>query len=94
MRILGIDPGLRTLGWGVIESHGSKLHHVENGICKSGEGVLADRLLALHIQLTDVIARLVPENAAKNTSSVRKETPDRTRRGLATISPSARIRVE
>ena len=38
MRVLGIDPGLRNLGWGVIESNGSRLSHVANGVCKS-EGV-------------------------------------------------------
>ncbi|CRL10447.1 Holliday junction resolvase [Phaeobacter italicus] len=35
MRILGIDPGLRNLGWGVIESRGTRLSHVANGVCTS-----------------------------------------------------------
>ena len=33
MRVLGIDPGLRNLGWGVIDVAGSRLSHVANGIC-------------------------------------------------------------
>ena len=48
MRILGIDPGLRNLGWGVIESHGSRLRHVANGVCTSDGDDLGERLLSLH----------------------------------------------
>ena len=35
MRVLGIDPGLRNMGWGVIDVAGSRLAHVANGICHS-----------------------------------------------------------
>ena len=35
MRILGIDPGLRTTGFGVIETQGSKLHYVASGTIKT-----------------------------------------------------------
>ena len=35
MRVIGIDPGLRNLGWGVIEVSGSRLAHVANGIIHS-----------------------------------------------------------
>ncbi|GGH31848.1 Holliday junction endonuclease RuvC [Cribrihabitans marinus] len=73
MRILGIDPGLRTLGWGVIESQGSRLAHVANGLCKSGTGDLAARLLTLHEQLTEVIARHAPEAAAIEQTFVNKD---------------------
>mgnify|MGYP006173602001 CR=1 FL=1 len=59
MRVLGIDPGLRNLGWGVIDVAGARLTHVANGICHSapgeGEGDLAARLLSLHSQLTEVL---------------------------------------
>ena len=58
MRILGIDPGLRTLGWGVVDSHGSRLSHVANGLCMSRAGDdLAARLLSLYRQLAEVLAR-------------------------------------
>ena len=56
MRVLGIDPGLVNMGWGVIHVDGSRLSHVANGVCKSGKGDLAVRLLALHDQLEAVIA--------------------------------------
>ena len=73
MRILGIDPGLRTLGWGVIDSVGSRLSHVANGLCRSGEGDLAERLLALHRQLTEVVAAYAPDLAAVEQTFVNRD---------------------
>lgn len=73
MRILGIDPGLRNLGWGVIESHGSKLSHVANGVCKSTGDDLATRLLSLHEQLTEVLANFLPDQAAIEQTFVNKD---------------------
>ena len=64
MRVLGIDPGLRAMGWGVIDVDGSRLRHVANGVCKSTSGDLASRLVALHDQLEDVVAEYAPEAAA------------------------------
>ncbi|AGI66604.1 crossover junction endodeoxyribonuclease RuvC [Octadecabacter antarcticus 307] len=64
MRVLGIDPGLVNTGWGVIVVNGSRLSHVANGVCKSGKGDLAVRLLALHDQLEAVIAEFAPDAAA------------------------------
>lgn len=60
MRVLGIDPGLRNLGWGVIDVSGSRLSHVANGVCHSTGDDLAQRLLSLHIQLTEIVARFAP----------------------------------
>ena len=62
MRILGIDPGLRTLGWGIIESTGSRLSHVANGLCKSDGDDLGERLLSLHNQIVEVIAEAHPDS--------------------------------
>ncbi|MDP5218700.1 crossover junction endodeoxyribonuclease RuvC [Ruegeria sp. 2205SS24-7] len=73
MRILGIDPGLRTMGWGVIESHGSRLSHIANGLCKSSGDDLGARLLSLHEQLVDVIARYAPDHAAIEQTFVNKD---------------------
>ena len=64
MRVLGIDPGLVNMGWGVISVNGSRLSHVANGICKSGSGDLATRLLALHVQLSEILATYQPDTAA------------------------------
>ena len=73
MRILGIDPGLRTLGWGVIESHGSRLSHVANGLCKSDGDDLGERLLSLHNQIVEVIAEHAPDQAASEQTVVNKD---------------------
>ncbi len=78
MRVLGIDPGLRNLGWGVIDVQGSRLIHVANGICHSEPGELAPRLLSLHRQLTEVVRLYAPEAAAVELTFVNKD-------GVATL---------
>ena len=64
MRILGIDPGLRITGFGVIEQSGSKLRYITSGCVRSGEGELAARLKALLDGLAEVIAANRPERVA------------------------------
>ena len=78
MRVLGIDPGLRNLGWGIIDVQGSRLAHVANGICHSAGEDLALRLLSLHAQLTEVIRLYRPETAAVEHTFVNKD-------GVATL---------
>jgi len=78
MRILGIDPGLRNLGWGVIESQGSRLSHVANGVCTSDGDDLGERLLSLHNQVTEVIEAYAPTQAAIEQTFVNKD-------GVATL---------
>lgn len=73
MRILGIDPGLRIMGWGVIESRGSRLSHVANGVCRSVGDNLATRLLSLHEQLTEVLVYHAPDQAAIEQTFVNKD---------------------
>lgn len=73
MRILGIDPGLRTLGWGVIEVEGSRLRHVANGLCKPGGTELAERLLNLHSLLTAVFHEMMPDEAAVEHTFVNRD---------------------
>ena len=73
MRILGIDPGLRVLGWGVIDMTGSRLGHVANGICQSEGADLAARLLSLYRQLGAVLARYQPDEAAVEQTFVNKD---------------------
>jgi len=65
IRIIGIDPGLRRTGWGVIESIGNNLRFVAAGTVKSDEKCsLAERLCQLHDGLSDIIAQTAPEEAA------------------------------
>ena len=75
MRVIGIDPGLRNLGWGVIDVAGSRLSHVANGICHSdgADGDLAVRLLSLHAQLTEVFRLWQPEASAVEHTFVNKD---------------------
>ena len=56
IRIIGIDPGLRRTGWGVVETLGHSLRFVASGTIKSDDkGVLAARLGQLHDGLRDVV---------------------------------------
>ena len=65
MLLIGLDPGLQTTGWGVIEAQGNRLRHIANGAVKSrATDALADRLLALHDGLMAVIAAHTPDGAA------------------------------
>lgn len=73
MRVLGVDPGLRNMGWGVIEADGARLRHVANGICHSAGADLAARLLSLHAQLSEIIARFAPDTAAVEQTFVNKD---------------------
>jgi crossover junction endodeoxyribonuclease RuvC len=94
MRVLGIDPGLRNLGWGVIDVAGSRLTHVANGICHSDgdDGDLAMRLLTLHTQLTAVIAAYAPGAAAVEHTFVNKDAVATLKlgqaRGIALLVPA------
>jgi crossover junction endodeoxyribonuclease RuvC len=62
--ILGIDPGLRITGFGVIEQTGSKLRYVTSGCVRSGEGELAVRLKVILDGLAEVIAVNRPQEVA------------------------------
>ena len=73
MRVLVIDPGLRNMGWGVIDVNGSQRHHVANGICHSKGTELARRLLSLHAQLSEVFAKWQPNAAAVEQTFVNKD---------------------
>jgi crossover junction endodeoxyribonuclease RuvC len=65
VRIIGIDPGLRNTGWGIITHDGSKLSYVADGAVHSdADKPLAGRLLQLHRQLVEIIAAYQPDEAA------------------------------
>jgi len=64
VRILGVDPGLRVTGFGVIEKTGSKLHYVTSGCVRSGAGELAVRLKAILDGLAEIIAANQPHEVA------------------------------
>lgn len=65
IRILGIDPGLRRTGWGVIETEGTRLAFIACGtILPPEDAPMAERLARLHADLCDVIRRFSPDEAA------------------------------
>ncbi len=92
MRVLGIDPGLGTLGWGVIDVDGSRLRHVGNGTCPSSGGDLASRLLSLFDALTAVVERTRPDTAAVERTFVNKNASGSLNlgqaRGIAMLVPA------
>lgn len=92
MRVLGIDPGLRNLGWGVIEVAGSRLTHIANGIIHSQGEDLAVRLLSLHSALARIIADHAPDAAAVEQTFVNKDAVATLKlgqaRGIALLAPA------
>ena len=93
MRILGIDPGLRHMGWGIIDVDGPRLCHVANGVCHSAaDGALSARLLSLFDQLTAVIAAHRPQAAAVEQTFVNKDGAGTLKlgqaRGIAMLAPA------
>ena len=64
-RILGIDPGLRMTGFGVIEMQGQKLRYIASGCIKSdGNQRLPERLHTLYAGITEIISTYQPDIAA------------------------------
>ena len=64
MRILGIDPGSRVTGFGIIERQGSRLSYVESGCIRAGEGDFPTRLKTIFDGLCDVVRIYAPEQGA------------------------------
>lgn len=92
MRVLGIDPGLRNMGWGLIDVSGSRISHVANGVCHSIGDDLAKRLLSLYEQLTDVVLSHLPDAAAVEQTFVNKDGAGTLKlgqaRGIAMLVPA------
>ncbi len=62
MRVLGIDPGSETLGWGVVDGSGIKYSHVEHGTVRSRTtDTFAHRLATIYSGVSEVIDRFSPE---------------------------------
>lgn len=93
MRVLGIDPGLRNLGWGVIGVDGSRISHLGNGICQGLGDTLAERLVSLHAQLTAVVEEFRPDAAAVEQVFVNRDGAGTLKlgqaRGIALLVPAA-----
>ena len=92
MRVIGIDPGLRNMGWGVIDVTGNRMSHVANGICHSAGTDLAQRLMSLFDQLSEVFLLYQPQTAAVEQTFVNKDGVGTLKlgqaRGIALLVPA------
>ena len=83
-RLLGLDPGLGTTGWGVIQAEGNRLSHVANGQLKTDTAApLPERLADLCRQLEALIADHDPEGAAVEEVFVNKNPQSTLKLGQA-----------
>jgi len=64
MKILGIDPGLRVTGFGVIEKHGSVLSYVASGVIKTADADLPSRLGTIFEGISTLIREHAPDQSA------------------------------
>ena len=64
IRILGIDPGLRVTGFGILDKSGEKLNYVTSGCIKTSEGELAMRLKVILDGVSEVITQYQPQQVA------------------------------
>jgi len=93
IRILGIDPGLRRTGWGVIDIDGNRLIFVGCGSVESHESLpLSQRLLAIHEGLARVLGDFAPLEAAVENTFVNKDGASTLKlgqaRGVAMLAPA------
>ncbi len=93
MRLLGLDPGLQKTGWGIVDSQGTHLRHVANGVVKSNaKRSLAERLVELHDGLVEVINEWRPRSCAVEETFVNKNPTSTLKlgqaRGMALFVPA------
>jgi len=93
VKVLGIDPGLRFTGWGIIESEGSRLRHIADGIIATdGATSVPVRLKVLHDALLELLERLRPDEAAVEETYVNRNGSATLKlgyaRGVALLAPA------
>ncbi len=93
MRFIGLDPGLRATGWGVIDTAASRLRHVDHGTIRPPRaGTLAERLATLYRALAEIIEAQRPDEAAVEETFVNRN-PSSTlllgqARGVVLLAPA------
>lgn len=84
MLIIGLDPSLSCTGWGIVARSGNRLSHVANGQVRTDPaGSLAERLVTLDRELTDVILRFRPDQGAVEEVFVNKNPQSTLKLGQA-----------
>lgn len=94
-RLIGLDPGLRATGWGVIDVAGNRLSHVANGVVKADtEGEMASRLRQLFEGLVQVLEDWKPCAAAVESVFINKDQGSSLKlgqaRGVVLLAPALR----
>lgn len=92
-RLLGIDPGLRFMGWGLIEVDGNRLRHLADGvIATDGADSVPDRLRTLHAGLNALFDAWAPSEAAVEETYVNRSGSSTLKlgyaRGVALLAPA------
>jgi len=93
MRLIGLDPGLRVTGWGIVEAEGNRLSYVACGVVTSeAELSLAERLTMLHTGILEVLKRYVPDEAAVEETFVNRNPTSTLKlgqaRGVVMLAPA------
>ena len=93
MRIIGLDPGLRATGWGIIHAEGNRLSHVAHGTIRSNpDDELAYRLRSLHDALMELLQEWQPQAAAVEETFVNKNPASTLKlgqaRGVVLLAPA------
>lgn len=93
VRLLGIDPGLRFTGWGIIEAQGNRLRHVADGVIATDSAQsVPERLKVLHDALADLLALHHPGEAAVEETYVNRNGTATLKlgyaRGVALLAPA------
>ena len=93
IRILGLDPGLRATGWGVVTITGNALAFIGAGTVKAPlDGELAARLVVLHDGLTEIVRAFEPDEAAVEQTFVNRDASATLKlgqaRGIALLVPA------
>src|SRR5260370_32366622 len=84
IRILGVDPGLRNPGWGLIEAVGSRLSFIACGSIQTDAATsLAERLASIHGSLTGLVERQHPHEAAVEETFVNRDPQSTLKLGQA-----------
>jgi crossover junction endodeoxyribonuclease RuvC len=93
MRVIGLDPGLGTTGWGVIEAEGNHLRHIADGVVDTDtDQPLAARLASLHEALAALLAAWRPDAAAVEETFVNRNPASTLKlgqaRGVVLLAPA------
>jgi len=84
MRVIGLDPGLRRTGWGIVEIDANRLRHLANGvIVPDADAPTAVRLMQLHDGIVEVLRARAPDEAAVEETLANRNPASTLKLGMA-----------